>query len=395
MCAAIAAARQGSPVRLLEQGKIPGKKILATGNGKCNYTNRKMEASCFRSENEAGIGAVLAQYPAPAIVAFFEELGIRPSERNGYFYPASHQASSVRKALELECRHLGVEICTEVRAETVRFRKGRFALETSRGQMSCRKLILSCGSCAAPKTGSDGSGYRLAASLGHRIVKPVPALVQLTGEEPFYRDWAGVRVYGKAELYVEGRLAASDCGELQLTKYGISGIPVFQVSRFASRALSEGRKISAALNFFPDDRPDDFRKKTAAFLENQSYKTLADSLCGMLPDKLVLVLLQRSGLSPKCRWKELPRSRQEKLLALTQNFPVAVTGTKSFEEAQVCAGGVSLAEIRPETMESRLVPGLYLTGELLDADGICGGYNLHWAWSTGLIAGMNAGKEQI
>lgn len=394
MCAAIAAARRGASVCILEQGKLPGRKLLATGNGKCNYTNELMDASYFRSDDPAGIGAVLEQYPAPAIVAFFEELGIRPMSRNGYLYPASGQASSVRKALEMECRYLKVAIRTEFRAEKAeKLPNGDFQVWSGDACCCGRKLVLSCGSCAAPKTGSDGSGYSLAAQLGHSFIPPVPALVQLECAGKFFRNWSGVRVQGKVTLFTGGKAAGSDQGELQLTEYGISGIPVFQVSRYASKALASHIPVAVGLNFFPEQNPRKFSEEMSRFLEKQSYKGISDALGGALPEKLTAVLLGRAGIKPDWIWPSIPVSRQRMLLGLMQRFNLEVSGTKGFDSAQVCAGGVRLREICANTMESLLVPGLYLTGELLDADGLCGGYNLHWAWATGLIAGKHAGEN--
>lgn len=413
LAAAIEAARGGCSVTVLEQKERPAKKILVTGNGRCNLTNLHMDPdTCYRGGDPGFIASVLETVSVKETLAWFGDLGIPTKDRNGYVYPRSDQASAVAEALILEAEHLGVEIVCGVRAESIRPERpesgaGGFlveAAETGRkesgagGKAAARRyrgrcLILSAGSKAAPATGSDGSGYGLAESLGHRVADPLPALVQLVCRGRVFRQLAGIRTEAEVSLFVDGKAAACDRGEVQLTDYGISGIPVFQVSRFASAALHEGRKTEAKLDLLPGQT----REEVLSFLRRRrdrlSYRTGEQFLSGLFAGKLGCVLLSAAGISLTDQAGQIPDRKLERLADQIKGFPAEVSGTKSFEQAQICCGGVLLEQVEKTTMESKLHPGLYLTGELLDADGICGGYNLQWAWSTGILAGRSAAAQ--
>ena len=400
MMAAVWAARSGARPLLLEHMDRPGKKILSTGNGRCNFTNRVQTPDCYRCGQPDFPAAALQAFSAEETLAFFEELGIWPKERNGYYYPNSDQAASVREALLLELDRLQVRMETGCQIRRLAGREGGFLAETDRGTLEAGALILAAGSCAAPATGSDGSGYQLARSLGHRIVTPLPALVQLRCREKDFRQMAGVRAEGRIQLYSgdeQGNWTweAQDQGELQLTEYGLSGIPVFQVSRYASAALHKGRQVKASVSFLPG-----FEEWEAARFLNRRRKQLADRgaggfLNGLLNQKLGLTLLYRAGIRPEEPVSRIPKEAWEALVRQITSFEARVTGTNSFEQAQVCCGGVDVRQVCPETMESRLAPGLFFAGEILDVDGICGGYNLQWAWSSGRLAGICAAKAAL
>lgn len=405
LTAAIAASEGGASVTVLEHMDRTGKKLLSTGNGRCNYTNAVMSADCFRGSGLALAEDLLREYDTASTVDFFARLGIEPSERNGYFYPASGQAASVAEALRLKCAEQNVfVVCGAEIRELQHIREAgpdgkkesRFSVwyrkDGKSGQICSRTLILAAGSKAAPVTGSDGSGYGMAKQFGHRIVEVYPALTCLKTEGKFRKDWTGVRVRGSVSLYIQEKKAAFDEGELQLTDYGVSGIPVFQVSRYAAQALAENRLTEVSLCFWPER----FRKNPvqclAERLECLQQRTLEQALIGLLPAKLIPIVIRAAGLAPK----ESCQLRKEQLCALAEagaDFRLRVTGTGTFEQAQVCAGGVDGAEICPQTMESRCCSGLYLAGELIDVDGICGGYNLHFAWASGRRAGENAAKK--
>lgn len=240
---------------LLEHKDRVGKKILSTGNGRCNLSNRLQEPFCYRSGQPDFPWKALGAFTLPMTLEYFEDLGVLTRERDGYLYPYSGQASAVLDALRLGLAWESVQVVTECEVFSITPRedaKHRFEVKTSQGSFSGETLILACGSKAAPGTGSDGSGYKLAKRLGHHIIKPLPALVQLRCPEKFFKQLAGVRADASVILYSDGRKLAEDKGEVQLTDYGISGIPVFQVSRFAARALDEGQDVRAVLNFYPE-----------------------------------------------------------------------------------------------------------------------------------------------
>lgn len=236
--------------------------------------------------------------------------------------------------------------------------------------LSADRVVLACGGKAAPGTGSDGSGYTLAKKLGHSVTPLSPALVQLKCQEDFYKQLSGIRTDGIVRLYVDGQLAAEDQGELQLTAYGISGIPVFQVSRFAGLAMQAGRKVEAELDLMP----------SMSGMELETYFRAFSPECygGLLNKKLLALLLKRYGKEPG------------RLAAGVKSFRTRIKAVNSYENAQVTAGGVDTRQIDPCTMMSKIVPGLYFAGELIDVDGSCGGYNLQWAWSSGYVAGRSA-----
>lgn len=379
MAAAIAAARAGAKPVLLEGGERVGKKILSTGNGKCNYTNLHLSADCYRSASPGFPMQVLRNFDSDAALGFFRSIGIVPYIKNGYVYPRSEQASAVLDALRLELDRLGVMVCCGRKVSKIQKSRAGFQVFYDGGSLLCRNVILSAGGCAAPKTGSDGSGFRLAEQLGHRVIPPFPALVQLRVKENFMKSVAGVRTQARVHIYVDGREACADSGEVQLTDYGISGIPVFQVSRYASAGLMNKKTVRAELDFLPEMS----EKEAECFLRERkkSWPQWSDEqlLLGVLPKKLAALCAKQ---------------KKDSLIRCLKHFSLQVTAANSFEQAQVSAGGVDAAQIDARTCQSKRVPGLYFTGELLDVDGICGGYNLHWAWATGILAGTHAaGKD--
>ena len=400
MMAAISAASDGAKVILIEQKELPGKKILVTGNGRCNYTNLYQAPECYRSDQPEFAWGILEQFPAEQAVEFFQQAGIFPKDRNSYLYPNSDQAASVREVLEMEVRRLGVELHTETVCKKIIPVKQRFKVQTDKGTFSADKVILCAGSKAAPQTGSDGSGYALAKELGHSLVPVLPALVQLKCGGKFFKNLAGVRANGKVSLCVKetGNNASSrqmtclaeDTGELQLTAYGISGIPVFQVSRYAARALYEKKEVFAYLDFMPEMSKEEFY----SFLENRAKmrpeKTAEEFFTGLFHKKLADLWIKFAKIPKTKQAGEFTEQELRHLTWLIKEFKVAVTGTNSFDQAQICCGGVDTREVDEATLESKIVPGLYFAGELLDVDGICGGYNLTWAWSSGYVAGREA-----
>lgn len=395
LTAAICAARLKASAVVLERLDKPGKKLLATGNGRCNYTNQNMGPDYYRSRDMKLCTSVLKQCPHERVTAFLKELGIWPKSRNGYMYPASDQAASVVQVLLMALEELKVPVLTGEPVREIVPSKGRFTVNTEKSSYTAGRVILAPGGRAYPKLGSDGSGYDLAEALGHRIVPVVPALTALRCKESFFKSVAGVRIYAKASLLIDGRHTASDTGEVQLTGYGISGIPVFQISRYAAYALKEGRTVLAVLNFMPDMSENQCFKMLQCRIRQSKGKNAGQMLIGLFNQKLIPVLLKCSNI----RIDKAAASMSEKdIFRLVQNicrFEVNVAGTNSFEEAQVCAGGVDTVQIDSKTMASKLVPGLYMSGELLDVDGMCGGYNLNFAIATGMIAGTAAAGGNI
>lgn len=394
LTAAIAAARAGAQVTLIEHMDRVGKKILSTGNGRCNLTNYKMEQECYRSSQKDFPMKVINGFGVEQTLDFFRNLGIVPKDRNGYVYPNSDQASSVLDVLRWEIERLGVKVLLSCQVSGIKPRKeGGFRILTSQGTFFTDTLILATGSKAAPFTGSDGSGYALAESLGHRIIKPLPALVQLRCQGNCYKQLAGIRTEVGIRLFVDGICTAEEMGELQLTDYGLSGIPVFQISRYASRALDCGSRVRAFVDFMPSWKEEEaFRllKKRAGMLKG---KPAGELFTGMLNRKLAQVLIKLAGIDGTVPCENLGNRQLDRILCQLKKYEAIVMSVNPFSNAQVCCGGADTKEVDPYTMESKVQPGLYLAGELLDVDGICGGYNLQFAWSSGWIAGRSAAQR--
>lgn len=390
MMAAVQAAYAGAHVTVYERNDRVGKKILSTGNGKCNFSNEVMNAGCYYGSGISRIDSVYGKFGVAETKAFFRGLGMRIRERNGYLYPASGQAATVLDVLRFEMERLGIRVCTGCRVDQIEQRTGRLAVGTAeRGKEEYDAVILSCGGKAAPKTGSDGLGFTLARQLGHRIVPTVPALTALRCEEKFFKQVSGVRCDAGLTLYIEEEPVCTVRGELQLTDYGISGIPVFQFSRSVAYALREKKGTEVAIDFMPDEGDTEYASFWAGRWAGQKERTMEQFVTGIVHKKVGLLLLKLSGIKETELAGEISVSRREKLKKLFRSLRVHVKGTNSFEQAQVCAGGVDFAEVTDQ-LESVKAPGVFFAGEILDIDGICGGYNLQWAWSSGAVAGRAA-----
>lgn len=381
MIAAIMAARNHAAVTILEHNEKIGKKLLATGNGRCNLTNEKQEKMCYHSEHPELLWDILQNFPFEQTLDFFGKIGIYPVSKNGYFYPSSMQASSVQEVLEMEARFLKVKIKCKEHVKEIKIsdtkENPRFSVVTETWQYPADAVILACGSQASEIDGADGSGYTLAKQLGLKVINPLPALVPLKGKGNYFSKWAGTRIYGKIYLQSQNEIVQTEEGELQLTDYGISGIPVFQLSGLAAKLLQHQHSVTLMLDFLPDVTPKELEELLLKRKELCPYKTTKELCIGLFPKKLIEVLVDK-------------KTDLSTLAEKIKKFSMEIVGTKPFSNAQVCQGGVSLEEISPKTMECKKIPGLYLAGELLDADGICGGYNLQWAWSSGACAGKEA-----
>ena len=391
MMAAIWAADSGGTVTIYEKNDRVGKKILSTGNGRCNFSNENMAPLFFHGSGTALIGKVLSEFGLLQTKAFFSSLGMRMKERSGYLYPASDQASTVLDILRYELARKGVAVHTGEAVRDLSCGKGKekFLVARQGARESYDAVILSCGGCAAPNTGSDGNGFRLAGQFGHRIITPVPALVALRCKEKFYKQVAGVRCDAGLTLFVAGEPVCEERGELQLTDYGISGIPVFQISRFAARALQERKPVTVRISFLPDFDGAACESFFKARLRQQGEDSMDVFLTGIVNKKIRQLLLKLAGIRETEQAKGIPPAAFEKLCRLYIGLETEVVGTNGFDKAQVSAGGVDCREVSDRLMSKRQ-PGLFFAGEILDIDGLCGGYNLQWAWSSGAVAGKAA-----
>ncbi|MEI2990908.1 MAG: NAD(P)/FAD-dependent oxidoreductase [Blautia faecicola] len=379
MMAAIQAARTGAAVTLLEHNEKPGKKILATGNGRCNLTNLVQEPSRYRSSQPDFPWKIITQYPLEDTLAFFSELGIYTKDRNGWVYPYSDQAAGVAQVLELEARHQKVKIKTTEEVTDILREDGQYLVKTATWQYPCDSVIISCGSSASNVEGSSTTGYELAEKLGHTVVKPLPSLCGIRGKDNYYAKWAGSRMDGRITLEIDGETVGEEQGEILFTEYGISGIGVFQLSRYAVRGTDEGKIATYHLDLMPQLTKEELVKLLLDRQQAGSYKNPQELLIGLLPRKMIDVLVKKTY-------------EPEKIAERLKDWQVPVKGAYALQQAQICSGGVDPRELT-EQLESRLHPGIYFTGEVIDVDGPCGGYNLQWAWSSGAVAGRAAAEE--
>ncbi len=392
LVAAITAAREGASVTIVEQKDRIGKKLLSTGNGRCNLTNEYMDRHCFRGDDVTIVSDILKQFGYGETIAFFEALGVILKNRQGYIYPISDQAGTILDVLRMEIERLDICVLTEEKVTAISKNAKGFLIETNKNKLQGDAVILATGGKASPSLGSDGSGYQLAKSLGHTISPVVPALVQLKGNGNYFKQISGVRTQAKVTIHIDGNAVCDDTGELQLTNYGISGIPVFQVSRYAAKALYEKKSVVAELDFLPTMSDEEFNAFITNRLVLHSEKTAEEFLIGIFHKKLIPLLLKTATIPLQIAMNTVRTEKMSQFLKICKHFEVEITDTNGFEQAQVCAGGVRAAEVDFHTLESVYTDDLYFTGELLDIDGICGGYNLQWAWSTGYVAGKHAAK---
>lgn len=389
LMAAAAAASKGARVALLEHKDDIGKKILATGNGRCNFTNTDMSVNKFHG-SKALIKNGLSQFNYADTIRFFKELGIPAYDNAGYIYPNSRQAASVVAAFRMELMRLHVDMKTGINITDIKPADDRtgYCIQTDKGSFKSKRLIIACGLTASPKLGSDGSLFRLIEALGHHIQKPLPALCGFSCDGLNFKKITGVRCDATVASVIDGQMTEQNTGELQLADYGISGIPVFQISSLMSRALDKGQKVEVIIDFLPafsDDELNGYIKDRS--ITTTDNRSLNEMLNGLLNNKLLLELIHKSGVSPDKKGRLLTDDDCKSLTRSIKHTAVSVKKPRGAEFAQVCAGGIYTKEIDVRTLESKIHPGLYFCGELLDVDGICGGYNLQWAWTSGYIAG--------
>lgn len=382
LTAAITAARRGKKVTIIERNEKCGKKLLLTGNGKCNYFNQDQDLSHYSSNNEELISKIINEKNTNKVLSFFESLGIVPKIKNGYYYPSSESSITIWNALLYEAKKLKVEFITNLKVEEIKKEK-HFIINPNKENIQTKKLIISTGGMSFPKTGSDGIGYKLAEMLNHSIIKPKPSLVQLRGEESYFKKWNGIRTDAVVSLYENGNFVKKEEGILQLTDYGISGIISFNLSRYISRNLDKNIKVM--INFIPwvKTNPHEFIKEKIKL-----NLPISDTLERFINYKLVNIIIKKSQIKTNNFNKLSSKEFSNLIKALTQ-FELKITSVNSFDKAQTTIGGIPLDEINLEKMESLKTDNLYFTGEIIDIDADCGGYNLTLSWITGIIAGEN------
>lgn len=396
LMAAIVAKDFGIDVAIVEGNDRIAKKILATGNGRCNITNNTISSpfNTFHSENTNFFLETLKNFTIEDTKSLFLSLGLPLIElENGKMYPRSLQASSVIDIFRMALDDKQIPLYTNCKVTSVN-KKKNFTLYTNNTEyetFSCSKLILSCGGKAASKTGSDGSGYKLSRSLGHSIIEPLPGIVQLKLDYPHLKALSGVKFDGSVTILIDDNAIRTERGEILFTDYGISGPPIMQLSYYASKALYNGSKVTISIDMFPNESKEDIENFFTTHFSMFNYRDISLSLTGVINKKLIPIILKDAGIKDihlpcgNIDWKYI-----YKLVDKFKKWDFNCVGTNGFPNAQVTVGGVDTSEINNTTLESKLVKNLYFCGEILDVHGDCGGFNLQWAWSSGYIAGKFA-----
>ena len=380
---AIYAKRKGNDVTILERNSDILKKLLVTGNGRCNYFNDDQDIKHYHSDNMEIVNKIITEENINELSKFYDEIGIVPKIKNSYYYPYSNQAISVKDALVNELEKLNIEIICNYLVEDIKY-NGNFIIND---ELISDKLIISTGSKAYPKTGSDGMGYKFLKELGHNITKINPALTALKSNNKYLKELAGVRCEAKVSLYENNKLLKEEIGELQLTDYGLSGICTFNVSYLINK--NENDKY-VLVNFMPFiNTKEEFVNYIKERNKIVKQRTISKLLEGILNKKIVDVILKTSDINANLMLDDLNDNQINKLAENVINYKFIITGTNSFDKSQVCTGGLKLTEIDPKTMMSTKINNLYITGELLDVDGDCGGYNLTFAFISGYLSGSD------
>ena len=367
-------------VTIHEKNQRPGKKLLATGNGRCNYTNSDIDVKYYHSKDK-NLKKILQDFDFEKCIEFFKSIGIEPVNKNSYIYPMSEQASSILNALELKIRELSVKVISESDIVDIEYSRC-IKLKSKDKSYIYDSVLISCGGLAGLVLNYNDSLYPVLKKQTYKIVKPLPALCPVV---PFeikrLKKTEGVRVKSKVGLYINDSLCSTEFGELQFSKNYLSGIVIFQLSRHISRALDEGQKVELGIDFLPSvhDKLDFFTKRHK-ILKNYTWKDFGN---GLINNKLWEELLSEIKLDMNALVKV---QEIKKIASKVSDCKYLIKESANFLRAQVSTGGVALSDVNLKTMESSFQKNIYFAGEVLDVDGICGGYNLHWAWASGYLA---------
>lgn len=383
-CAAINAKDLSNQVIILERGDKLLKKLLLTGNGRCNYFNDDQDLCHYHSRSSL-IGEFVTSKNIESVRDFYDNLGIIPSIKNGYYYPYSNQASTLRDALTCEINRKRIEVYCNYLVTDIKKNSDGFIINDD---IYCDKLIISTGSFAYPKTGSDGMGYDFLKKLGHTIRPVLPCLVQLESNMKYLKMLDGVRARAVVSLYEDDGFVKSEEGEVQFTNYGISGICIFNLSYYVSLGIYNKRREVVSVNFVPFINGD-YNEWFNNYYKKLGNVTVFEMLSRMINKKIVEVILKICDISYDTKFSSLDDSVKERLYASLYDFRVEISGTRGFSDSQVCSGGVALEEINHSDFSSLIVPNLYILGELVDIVGDCGGYNLTMCFMSGILSGRS------
>jgi predicted Rossmann fold flavoprotein len=395
MSAAIFAFRNGArDICIIEKGDSLGKKLSMTGNGRCNLSNMNMDGDMFNAAARDRVNAALAAFDVKDTLTFFRSLGVVIKSEDGYLYPVSGQARTIVDALSDEIfrnkEYIKVRFHEQLKEITPK--DNGFVVRTDKGEMSCDSVILATGGLAGPKsTLSTGDAYYFCKKLGMNVKETFPALVYITSDLPELPKDNGVRIDAKIDFLIGSEVIASETGEVQFSKKGISGIPVMQASSEIARHLAEGRVVDAVFDFFPQMDDESYDKMVADMLSLEKNRTVGDFVKGLSNMSINDMILSRMKFNPEMKIKNISDSMLKSIIDNYRHFKIGIAAVGDYQAAQVTAGGISLGDL-DENMQYKKIKGIYVIGELCDVNGRCGGYNLQWAWSSAYLAGMDAAK---
>ncbi|ARU62173.1 aminoacetone oxidase family FAD-binding enzyme [Tumebacillus avium] len=403
LMAAISAGLHGAKVLLLEKGDKLGRKLLISGGGRCNVTNNKDTDELIKHipGNGRFMHGPFSVFDNRDIISFFENLGIKLKEEDrGRMFPVSDKAKSVLDALLRKMDELDITIKTTTPVAHVRYEDGHVAGVQLRGggSFDSKSVIIAVGGMSVPKTGSTGDGYAWAREAGHTITELYPTEVPIKSKELWIRDLQGLslRQIVLTVLNAKGKKVIEHEGDMIFTHFGISGPAVLRCSQFVVKELKKGgNTVQMLLDLLPDKRLDEVQNELYKLAENEPKKAFKNVIKGYIPERMIPLYLSKAGLQEDTTFANLPKKPLTELAGLLKALPIAATGTLSIEEAFITGGGVHLKEVTPSTMQSKLMPGLFFCGEVLDLHGYTGGFNITVAFSTGYVAGKSAAELEL
>ncbi len=391
---AIACARAGLHVLLLDGREKIGAKILMSGGTRCNLTNERVSEDDFHSETKRTVRQVLSAFPAEKTVAFFKEIGVDVVlEPGGKFFPSTHSGKTVLDALLREITRLGIQLKTGSKATNIRREGNHFQILTGVSTHVAKTIVLCTGGLSYPATGSDGTGYEIAKSFGHHLIPTSPSLVPLVTNDADLKTLSGVSLPACLSFFCSGKKQAAYEGSFLFTHFGFSGPVALNISRHWIRACNTDCDMAIQANFLPAEREEDFKKSLIEEAKRNPKQFIKNLLSQFLPKRFVEVILKKSKISGEIPLNQLSREGREALTRALFHFPLPVAGSLGYEKAEVTAGGVDLKELDPKTLQSKLAPGLFFAGEILDVDGRIGGFNFQWAWASGTVVGRGVVKR--
>ncbi len=393
MCAAIAAAREGAEVTILEKNDSSGKKLSMTGNGRCNLSNLNLSEEGYNESARGRLKKLLNVFGVRETIEFFYSLGLVLSDESGYLYPATGQASSVVSLLNRECERLSVNVVYGEQVKAVIPKDNSnisFVVKTNKNIYECDRVIIATGSLSGPVTcKATGDGYYICEKLGMTKRDTFPALSPLLSYDETLPSESGVRSIAKVSFLIGDGVFSSEYGEVQITKNGISGIPVLQASGQVAFHLSKNRPVTASIDFFPGYKEDEFDELMEKMITLPGERTLNDLLSGFCNSNINNMVLKRMKLSPKMKLKNVGKSMLKCVLLKYRDLRIDIKEVADYKKSQVTKGGISMGDL-DDNLQCKTTPGVFVVGEICDVDGRCGGYNLQWAWTSGYIAGEAA-----